>query len=117
MLASRADPTAPFVLDKRFDEAGPRDFNREFNLFQIEAGLSGPLRFLDGSWEVYGTRGKTNETEKVSGSVIGSAVNTLLNASGGGASICSGGYNPFGLTTLSSQCFNYLTRVRCRRRS
>jgi iron complex outermembrane receptor protein len=111
VLASRADPTAPFVLDKRFDEAGPRDFNREFNLFQIEAGLSGPLSFLDGSWEVYGSRGKTNETEKVSGSVIGSAVNTLLNASDGGASICSGGYNPFGLTTLSSQCFNYLTRV------
>ena len=111
VLASRADPTAPFVLDKRFDEAGPRDFNREFNLFQIEAGLSGPISFLDGTWEVYGTRGTTNETEKVSGSVVGNAVTTLINAPDGGNSICSGGYNPFGLTKLSPQCFSYLTRV------
>jgi iron complex outermembrane receptor protein len=111
LLASRPDPAAPFVLDKRFDEAGPRDFNREFNLFQIEAGLSGPVSFLDGTWEVYGARGRTDETEKVSGSVVGNAVDTLINAPDGGSSICSGGYNPFGLTTLSKPCFDYLTRV------
>jgi iron complex outermembrane receptor protein len=111
LLATRADPTAPLVLDKRFDEAGPRDFNREFNLFQIEAGLSGPIDFLNGTWDIYGARGKTDETEKVSGSVVGSAVDTLLNAPDGGNSICSGGYNPFGLTKLSPQCLSYLTRV------
>jgi outer membrane receptor protein involved in Fe transport len=66
---------------------------------------------LEGTWEIYGTRGKTDEAEKVSGSMVASALNTLLNAPDGGASICSGGYNPFGLTRLSSQCLAYLTRT------
>ena len=110
LLASRPDPTAPLVLDKRFDEIGPRDFNREFNLFQIQAGLSGSLSFLDSTWEVYGARGTTNEVEKVTGSMVGSALTTLINAPDGGDSICSGGYNPFGLTKLSAQCLSYLTR-------
>jgi hypothetical protein len=47
LLASRPDPTAPLVLDKRFNEIGPRDFNREFNLFQIQAGVSGALTIID----------------------------------------------------------------------
>jgi outer membrane receptor protein involved in Fe transport len=110
LLASRTDPSAPLILDKRFDEIGPRDFNREFNMFQLQAGLSGSLSFLDSTWEVYGARGTTDETEKVTGSMVGSALNTLLNASDGGNSICQGGYNPFGLTTLSAQCLSYLTR-------
>ncbi|HMA00323.1 MAG TPA: TonB-dependent receptor [Steroidobacteraceae bacterium] len=110
LLASRSDPAAPLVLDKRFDEIGPRDFNRVFNTFQLQAGLSGALSFLDSKWEVYGARGTTDEVEKVGGSMVGSALNTLLNAPDGGNSICRGGYNPFGLTTLSAQCLTYLTR-------
>lgn len=110
LLASRAIPTDPLILDKRFNEIGPRDFNREFNMFQLQAGLSGSLSFLDSTWEVYGARGTTDEVEKVTGSMVGSALNTLLNAPDGGNSICQGGYNPFGLTTLSAQCLAYLTR-------
>jgi iron complex outermembrane recepter protein len=110
LLASRPDPTAPLVLDKRFNEIGPRDFNREFNLFQIQAGVSGALPVLDSAWEIYGARGTTDEVEKVTGSMVGSALTTLINAPDGGDSICSGGYNPFGPTKLSAQCLNYLTR-------
>lgn len=110
LLSSRPDPTAPLILNKRFNEIGPRDFNREFNLFQLEAGVSGSLPFLDASWDVYGARGTTNEVEKVTGSMVGDALTTLVNAPDGGNSICSGGYNPFGLTHLSAQCLGYLTR-------
>ena len=110
LLASRPDPTAPLILDKRFNEIGPRDFNREFNLFQLQAGFSGSLPFLDATWDVYGARGVTDQVERVSGSMVASALMNLINAPDGGNSICSGGYNPFGLTTLSQQCMNYLTR-------
>jgi outer membrane receptor protein involved in Fe transport len=60
---------------------------------------------------VYGSRGITNIQEKVSGSVVGDALNTLIDAPDGGNSICAGGYNPFGLTKLSQACLNYLTRT------
>lgn len=111
LLASRADPTAPFSWYKRFYEAGPRDFNRTFNMFQIEAGLSGSVRPIHASWDVYVSRGTTNIQEKVSGSVVASALDTLVDAPDGGESICAGGYNPFGLTTLSQACYSYLTRT------
>jgi iron complex outermembrane receptor protein len=111
LLASRADPTQPLSWDKRFYEAGPRDFNRTFNMFQLEAGLSGTVRPIHAEWDLYISRGTTNIQEKVSGSVVGDALNTLLNAPDGGNSICVGGYNPFGLTTLSQSCLSYLTRT------
>lgn len=40
--------------------------------------------------------------------MIRSNLLTLINAADGGASICSGGYDPFGLTSLSDECRNYL---------
>jgi len=111
LLASRANPNAAFSLEKRFYEAGPRIFNRKFDTYQVIGGLSGSLSIVDGTWEAYASHGSMNVTQTNPGSVIGSALTTLLNASDGGASICSGGYNPFGLTTLSPQCRTYLTRV------
>ncbi len=108
LLASRSNPTASFLLDKRFYESGPRANNREFNVFQLQAGLSGQVAAIDGEWEVYASHGATRVTTISPGSVVKSKLYTLLNASDGGASICDGGYNPFGLTTLSSACYNYI---------
>jgi outer membrane receptor protein involved in Fe transport len=111
LLASRADPTAPLSWDKRFYEAGPRDFNRTFNMFQFEAGLSGGIEPIHADWDLYGSRGTTNIQEKVYGSVVGDALNALIDAPDGGNSICAGGYDPFGLTRLSQACLSYLTRT------
>ncbi len=110
LLASTPDPTAPFAYNKRFYEVGPRTFDRTFNMFQLEAGLSGDLKAIDASWSLYATSGTTNIQEQDDGAVLASALNTLLNAPDGGASICAGGYNPFGLTTLSESCRQYITR-------
>lgn len=108
LLASRADPTAPLLLEKRFYEAGARINNREFNVLQATAGFNGHLDVLDGNWEVYASHGETKVTTISPGSVVLSKLNTLLNAADGGASICSGGYNPFNITTLSDACYNYI---------
>ncbi len=110
LLASRANPTAGFSLEKRFNEAGPRVFDRDFQTVDVLAGVKGTLSSIDGSWELYATHGRTDVTQKNPGSVVASAQNALLNAADGGASLCAGGYNPFGLTTLSDACRTFLTR-------
>ncbi|WP_176943543.1 TonB-dependent receptor domain-containing protein [Sphingomonas sp. YR710] len=108
LLASRANPTANLTLQKRFLEAGPRLTNRDFEVVQLVGGLQGKLTGIDGSWEVYGSHGSTSIDENQPGSVLISSLKALLNAADGGKSICAGGYNPFGVTTLSSACQSYL---------
>ncbi|MCW5573621.1 MAG: TonB-dependent receptor [Steroidobacteraceae bacterium] len=109
LLASRNDPTAPFRFEKRFqEEAGPRNFDRTFDTFQFLAGFEGRIDRIEGSWEVYGSRGNTRKIERNQGSVLVDSLKALLNAPDGGVSLCEGGYNPFGLTQLSADCRNFL---------
>lgn len=108
LLASRTDPNGSVLLEKRFYEAGPRVNNREFDVFQVQAGFSGQIDEIDGSWDVYASHGETKVLTISPGSVVSSKLKTLLNAADGGASICAGGYNPFNLTTLSDACYTYL---------
>ncbi|MGY0558691.1 TonB-dependent receptor plug domain-containing protein [Lysobacter sp. A421] len=109
ILASRADPDAPFRFEKRFQaEAGPRTFERDFDVHQFLAGVKGTLPAVDGSWDVYASRGRTRLLEANRGAVVVSALTSLLNAPDGGKSLCTGGYNPFGLSVLSDSCRDFL---------
>lgn len=108
LLESRPNPTGSVTLQKRFLEAGPRLTNREFQVGQIVAGLNGKIAGIDGTWELYGSHGQTTINENQPGSVLRSSLTALLNAPDGGRSLCAGGYNPFGVTTLSSACYDYL---------
>jgi len=108
ILASRANRTANFTLHKRFGEAGPRTFERDFDTWQFVAGAKGRVDALNGTWDVYASKGRTDVSETSHGAVVTQALNTLINAADGGASLCAGGYNPFGLTTLSDACRDYL---------
>lgn len=108
LLASRADPDANLILEKRFIEAGPRLTDRELQTYQFLAGLRGGFDRIDGSWDVYASHGRTRITETSPGSVLASSLRTLINAPDGGNSICAGGYNPFGINPLSEACFEYL---------
>lgn len=109
ILASRQNPTAPFRWEKRFqEEAGPRNFSRTFDVFQYVGGAKGKIESIDGTWDVYGSHGRTKLTETNQGSVLIGSLNQLLNAPDGGLSLCQGGYNPFGLTQLSADCRDFL---------
>ena len=108
ILASRSNPNANFTVHKRFGEAGPRTFEREFDTWQFVFGAKGSLDAINGTWDVYGSKGRTSVAETSNGAVVTQALNTLINAADGGASLCAGGYNPFGLTTLSDACRSYL---------
>lgn len=111
LLASRADPTANFLLRKRFTDVGPRISATTFNVFQLAGGLRGETGFKDWTYDLYGSFGRSEQNEIQYGNVSSSAVQTLLNAADGGASICTGGYDPFGLNALSDACRNYITRT------
>ncbi|HNR91984.1 MAG TPA: TonB-dependent receptor [Dokdonella sp.] len=108
ILASRSNPDAPFRLHKRFQEAGPRTFERDFDIWQFLAGVKGHVDAIDGSWDVYLSRGSTSAHEVNNGAVVIDSLRTLLDAADGGASLCEGGYNPFGLSVLSDECRRYL---------
>lgn len=108
ILESRTDPDANFTLHKRFGEAGPRTFERDFDTWQFLGGVKGRFDAINGSWDVYASKGRTRVVETNNGAVIIQSLNNLINAADGGASLCAGGYNPFGLTELSEECRDYL---------
>lgn len=108
ILASRTNPTANFILHKRFGEAGPRTFERDFDTWQFLVGTRGSLDVIGGSWDVYASKGRTSVSEVSNGAVVTGALYAAINAADGGASLCAGGYNPFGLTVLSDACRDYL---------
>jgi outer membrane receptor protein involved in Fe transport len=108
LLASRANPNANVTLEKRFIEAGPRLTDRSLQTYQFLGGARGDIAAIDGGWDIYGSHGRTRIQETSPGSVLISALNTLINAPDGGNSICAGGYNPFGVNPLSDACHAYL---------
>lgn len=111
LLASRADPDADFLLRKRFSDVGPRVSETTFNVFQLATGVRGDTGFKDWTYDIYGSYGRSEQNEVQSGNISHSAVQTLLNATDGGDSLCSGGYDPFGLNELSSACRSYISRT------
>lgn len=108
ILASRANPAANFTLHKRFQDVGPRTFERDFDTWQFLAGVKGQLPALNGSWDIYASKGRTRVREINNGAVVAASLRELLNAADGGASLCTGGYNPFGDNPLSDSCRDYL---------
>lgn len=111
ILASRADPTASFLLRKRFTDVGARISETTFNVFQLAGGVRGATGFKDWTYDAYASFGRSEQNETQSGNVSHSAVQTLLNAADGGASICDGGYDPFGNNALSDSCRSYISRT------
>ncbi|PXA86710.1 TonB-dependent receptor [Caulobacter sp. D4A] len=111
ILASRADPTADFLLRKRFTDVGARISQTTFNVFQIAGGVRGETGFKDWTYDAYASFGRSEQNEIQSGNVSHSAVQTLLDAADGGASICTGGYDPFGNNALTDSCRSYISRT------
>jgi iron complex outermembrane receptor protein len=111
LLASRPSPTAPFIFSKRMTEVGNRVQTNDWSVYQLEVGAAGDLPVGDLTWDVFATRGQTQYDETDKGFPSLSALQQLLNAPDGGRSLCAGGYNPFGITTLSPSCSAFLART------
>jgi iron complex outermembrane receptor protein len=107
ILASRANPNAPFQLNKNFTETGLRGEKDTFTVYQIIAGLRGDL-FADWDYDVFGSVGRTEFGAFHRNVPQLSRIQTLFNAPDGGRSLCQGGFNPFGVFRLSASCQDYL---------
>jgi outer membrane receptor protein involved in Fe transport len=111
LLATRLNPTAPFILEQRFMGLGERTHNENLDTTQFTVGLKGDLGLSDWTFDVYGVRDVTESVEIIDDLALGSRLNQLLQAADGGASLCDGGYNPFGLanaTSMSAECQAFL---------
>ncbi|WP_269513738.1 TonB-dependent receptor domain-containing protein [Brevundimonas subvibrioides] len=111
VLNSRPIPNASFRLDKRFNALGPRQGSEAVSVYQITTGIRGQLEGTrDWSYDAYLSYGRVDDVTTQSGNVSRSAVQRLLDAADGGASLCAGGFNPFGESALSAACAAYIGR-------
>lgn len=103
-----AGATEDFLYRRRFVEAGPRTESYERDAYQAMLGLRGDI---SDKWRFdgYFAHGKLNGQENQGGNVRVSAVEQLLDAPDGGASLCAGGLNPFGQGTLSPECARFVS--------
>ena len=111
LLTTRPNPTAPFILEQRFMGIGERVHNEDLNTTQFIIGLTGELGFRDWTFDVYGLRDSTDAVETINALSLASRLNALLQAPDGGASLCQGGFNPFGLANsmaISAECQQYM---------
>ncbi len=111
ILASRPQPTADFTMNQRYTGLEFRNFPSDFTVGQYIFGLRGNLPFKDWRWDIYGSYDSTDLVETQDKAILLSRMRNLLTAPDGGASICAGGFNPFGLgnaTSISGACRAYL---------
>jgi outer membrane receptor protein involved in Fe transport len=111
-LNARPNPNGSFLLNKRFNALGGRRATENYEVYQGTVGIRGDLVGLrDWSYDVYAQYGKMQRITLQSGNVSRSAVQRLLDAADGGASLCAGGFDPFGETALSAACATYIGRT------
>ena len=109
LLASRADPTAPFYPRRAFSEVGGRLSENTYETLQLVAGLRGDLGFSDWKWDAYASYGRMDHTEDQHGNVSRAAMRELTFAPDGGVAIC-GGFDIFGEGRVSPGCAAYIAR-------
>ena len=106
LLDSREDPSADVVLGKRMSELGPRISSVQYDVYQATLGLRGQV--FDGwSYDAYLQIGANDQTDTQSGNALTSRIEELTFAPDGGEAIC-GGFNPFGLGSISAECAAYI---------
>lgn len=111
VLASRANPDDDFIYVKRITQAGPRAYTSSTDTYQALVGAEGKISSIGWDYEVYYSHGHMSALDKgVSGNVSNSALQQLLSAPDGGASLCAGGFNIFGPTEVSDSCIDFISR-------
>ena len=118
LLATRSNPDQDFVITKRFMDVPSRRFDERFTTSQVLVGIEGDVGIKDWTFDVFASRDNVAGNERIPFEVLGNEVNNLLHSTGangeydGGASICKGGYNPFGLQNslkISPECLAYIS--------
>jgi len=94
----------------RFLGTGLREQQLENEVLQGLVGLRGEFA-PNWRYEAYYSWGKTTIDQRATGNVNVQKVQQLLEAADGGASLCAGGFNPFGIQPLSQACVDFVDEV------
>jgi outer membrane receptor protein involved in Fe transport len=109
LLATRANPTAKVPYNKRFNALGGRTGLTTHDVWQATVGATGDVGLIDfWTYDVYASYGRSVQNETQGGNVRVARTQQLLDAADGGASLCAGGFNPFGPTPLSQACQRFI---------
>jgi len=112
VLASRPNPTAAFNWSGRYVGVPYKGWDENYAIQQYLAGIKGDIT-PDWSFDAFVSYDTSIHNSIMHNAVLKSRVQTLLNATDGGASICAGGFNPFGdanARSLSAACQAYITK-------
>lgn len=100
-------PTEAFKVAIRTLGTGLRQSDYQNQVIQGLVGVRGDI--AEGwRYEAYYSWGRTTIDRAASGNVNVQQLQRLLEAPDGGASLCTGGYNPFGIQPLSAACATFL---------
>ncbi len=111
LLASRPNPNAPFLFNKRFTEFGFRNATIDYTTYQILTGARGDIPDPgnhDLTYDIYGSYGRTLENDTQTGNLNRSLFRQYLESPTGALGACSG-YNPFGQNGISAACRSLLS--------
>ena len=79
LLASRADPNAPFAMQKLWTATGTSVTTYDNSVFQVLAGLRGKIGNSGWKWDIYGSHGETKiNVTQTSGGASFSRIQSLL---------------------------------------
>lgn len=112
VLASRTDATADFNYNSRYVAFPAKNWDEDYYAQQYIGGFRGELGIGDWTYDAYIAWDQVRHAQTQYNAVFLSRVNDLVQAADGGASICDGGYNPFGLQNVlntSQECLDYMS--------
>jgi len=107
LLDARPAPAAPYRYFRRASEVGPQTAENDRDLTQLTLGVRGGIT-PDWRFDAYAQWGQNDRTERQTNNVLPSQIERLTFASDGGASLCSGGFNPFVVGSLSPECAEFI---------
>jgi outer membrane receptor protein involved in Fe transport len=107
LLDSRTNPAADLRISKRFSELGARVASNQYDVYQLTAGVSGPISDR-WTYDAYVQYGDNDQAESQDGNALRSRINELTYAPDGGQSIC-GEFNIFLIGRISPECAQYIS--------
>jgi len=102
--------TEPFQISKRFLDTGLRISTFDNKVLQGLVGLRGDITDR-WRYETYYSWGRTTINAAASGNVNVQNAQALLESPSGGTNLCAGGFNPFGIHSLSQECIDFLNET------
>jgi outer membrane receptor protein involved in Fe transport len=112
VLASRPQPTAAFGWNARYVGVPYKNWAEGYTVQQYVLGAKGDITER-WTFDVFASYDQSVHDQTMHEAVLKTQVQRLLNAPDGGASLCAGGFNPFGdanARSLSPQCKAFITK-------